>query len=90
MLTIAERCRKHKVHLMISGLQEQPAAMLESTGFLDFLGRENVFEHTGPAIDKALHEMDLAACATCPYNAFRECPDLKRRGALEIVVSSTP
>jgi SulP family sulfate permease len=87
LLTIAERCRKHKVHLMISGLQEQPAAMLESTGFLDFLGRQNVYERTGPAIDKALHEMDLVTCATCPYNAFRECADLKRRGALETAVA---
>src|SRR5262249_30642059 len=50
LLTIAESCRKNKVQLMISGLQEQPAEMLESTGFLDFAGRSNVFEHTGPAI----------------------------------------
>ena len=32
---------------------------------------------------------DVSAFATCPYSAFRECPDLKRRGALA-VVSSTP
>ncbi len=84
LLTIAERCRKHKVHLMISGLQQQPAEMLESTGFVNFVGVPNVFEHTGPAIDRGLKEMDLGICATCPYTAFRECPDLKRRGALEV------
>jgi SulP family sulfate permease len=81
--TIAQSCRKNRVQLMISGLQEQPAAMLDSTGFLDFVGRTNVFERTGGAIDRSLREMDLVICATCPHAAFRECPDMKRRGALQ-------
>ena len=83
LMTIAESCRKHKVHLMISGLQEQPAEMLGSTGLLDVVGRNNVFPRTGPAIETALSEMDLGICATCPYTAFRECQNLKSRGILE-------
>jgi sulfate permease, SulP family len=82
--TIAERCRKHKVRLMISGLQPQPAELLESTGLLDMIGRQNIFPRTGPAIDTAISQMELGTCATCPYTAFRECSDLKRKGAVEM------
>jgi SulP family sulfate permease len=85
LLTIAESCRKHKVRLMISGLQPQPTEVLESTGFLEKIGRENVFPRTGPAIDTAIANMDLGICSACPYTAFRECTDLKRQGVLETV-----
>ena len=77
--TIAESCRKHKVRLMVTGLQPQPAEVLGATGLLGELGPDNVFPRTGPAIDVAISQMDLAICANCPYTAFRECEDLKRR-----------
>jgi len=83
LLTIAESCQKHKVHLMVSGLQEQPNEVLNATGLLARIGETNVFLRTGPAIDRAIQEMDVAQCRTCPYSAFRECPDLKARGVLE-------
>jgi len=70
---------------MISGLQPQPAEVLDSTGFLDKIGRQNIFARTGPAIDTAIANMDLDMCSTCPYFAFRECADLKRQGVLESV-----
>ena len=81
---IAESCRKQRVRLMISGLQEQPTEVLTSTGFLDLIGRDNLFARTGPTIDLAIANMDLTVCATCPYSAFRECAELKRKGALEV------
>jgi SulP family sulfate permease len=83
LLTIAEACHRNKVHVMLSGLQEQPSEMLQSTGLLEKIGSANVFARTGPAIDKAISEMDPGICRTCPYLAFRECPDLKAKGALE-------
>jgi len=85
LLTIAESCQKHKVRLMISGLQPQPTEVLDSTGLLDKIGRQNIFARTGPAIDTAIANMDLDMCSTCPYFAFRECADLKRQGVLESV-----
>jgi SulP family sulfate permease len=81
--TIWESCQQRKVHVMISGLQPQPTEMLESTGLTDLIGRENVFARTGPAIDKAISEMDVTVCAACPYSAFRECAELKQRGVLQ-------
>ena len=80
LLTIYESCRKHKVKLMMSGLQEQPMEMLESTGLIDLIDPENTYARTGPAIDAAIARMDVTICSTCPFHAFRECEDLKRRG----------
>jgi SulP family sulfate permease len=83
LFAIAEACHKHHTHLMISGLQEQPRQVLESTGLIAKIGESNIFGRTGPAIATALSEMDTAICASCPYAAFKECPDLKARGVLE-------
>jgi SulP family sulfate permease len=82
--SIWDHCKRHKVELLISGLQPQPTQVLESTGLLDIIGRERFFPRTGPAIDAAIARMDLGVCRTCPLSAFRECDDLKMRGALEL------
>jgi sulfate permease, SulP family len=80
---IYEACQRHKVKLMLKGLQEQPMHMLEATGLVDLIGRNNIYERTGPAIDSALARMDVNICAACPYHAFRECDELKIRGFRE-------
>jgi len=87
LMKIAETCRRHKVRLIITGLQEQPAEVLTSTGLLERIGETNVFPRTGPAIDSAIAEMEIGICATCPNNAFRECPDLKRKGLMQAAES---
>jgi sulfate permease, SulP family len=87
LLKIAETCRRHKVRLMITGLQEQPAEVLTSTGLLNTIGAKNVFPRTGPAIDSAIAEMEIGICATCRNNAFRECEDLKRKGLMQAAES---
>ena len=84
---IAESCHRNKVRLMITGLQLQPTEVLQATGLLKTIGQDNMFTRTGPAIDSALAQMELGTCATCAYNAFRECADLKLRG-LEETLSS--
>jgi sulfate permease, SulP family len=83
LATIANSCRRHKVRLMITGLQPQPTEMLASTGFLRVIGQENIFARTGPALDSALSQMEIRICAACPYYAFRECPELKLKGIAE-------
>lgn len=80
--SVLESCRRKKVRLAITGLQEQPAALLESTGLLEIVGAVNVFSKTGPAIEAALSSMDVLVCSTCPNHAFRECDELKRKGVL--------
>ncbi len=83
LLTIAKSCQRHRVRLMISGLQPQPAEMLESTGLLKMIGKENIFQRTGLSIDSALAKMELGICATCPFAAFQECSSLKAKGIKE-------
>jgi SulP family sulfate permease len=85
--SIWDHCRKHHVNLYISGLQPQPAEVLESTGLLDIIGRKNFFPRTGPAIDAAMTKMDVGICLTCPRSAFLECADLKKRGAMELATA---
>jgi SulP family sulfate permease len=80
--TIAESCRKHSVRLMVTGLQPQPTEVLAATGLLEMIGKQNVFDRTGPALDAAIAQMDPLICATCPHVAFQECPELKRKGVL--------
>src|SRR5262245_43115817 len=87
LTTIAESCRRNKVRLMITGLQLQPTEVLESTGLLNTIGKENIFPRTGPAIDSALAQMEIGVCATCPYTVFRECADLKLNGIAEAFAS---
>jgi sulfate permease, SulP family len=83
--SIAESCRRHNVRLIVSGLQSQPAEMLESTGLLRAIGHENIFPRTGPAIDSAIGTMEVGICATCTYAAFRECTELKSKGLDEAI-----
>jgi SulP family sulfate permease len=80
--TIAERCLKHGVVLLVTGLQPQAAQVFGSTGLLAMIGKENVFARTGPALNTAIARMDPLICATCPHVAFQECPELKRKGVL--------
>jgi SulP family sulfate permease len=83
LMTITEACRRKNVRLRITGLQNQPEEVLSATGLLEQWGSESIFKRTGPAIDRAITEMDKAVCANCPFNAFRECADLKNQGAAE-------
>ena len=80
--TIADSCRKHGVQLRVTGLQPQALEVFTATGLLDSIGADNIFSRTGPAIDAAIAEMDPLICAACPYVAFQECPELKRKGVL--------
>ncbi|MFN8007140.1 MAG: SulP family inorganic anion transporter [Terriglobia bacterium] len=81
--SIWEDCQKHKVALFLSGLGPQPEGVLEATGLLSKVGKENLFPRTGPALDLAISRMDVEICAECPSVVFRECEALKYRGMQE-------
>ena len=59
--------------LLISSIQPQPLQLLKKTGLYDAIGAEHFYEHTGEAINEALHAIDKSKCAGCRHSAFREC-----------------
>ncbi len=61
--------------VLISGIQKQPLDMMANTGLLAKLGEQQLFEHTGDAIDYALTRLDMGRCAGCKHFAFRECAE---------------
>ncbi|MCM3078569.1 SulP family inorganic anion transporter [Brevibacillus invocatus] len=68
----------HHVHsnggiVLISGMQEQPRAVLQKTGLVEEIGEQHFFEHTGDAIDFALTKLDNKKCIGCKHFAFQEC-----------------
>lgn len=61
--------------VLISGIQKQPLEMMANTGLLAKLGEQQLFEHTGDAIDYALTRLDMDRCTGCKHFAFRECAE---------------
>lgn len=59
--------------LLISGIQPQPLSLLKKTGLYEAIGKEQFYEHTGKAIDNALHAVDTSKCKGCRHSVFREC-----------------
>ncbi|WP_075981954.1 SulP family inorganic anion transporter [Bacillus massilinigeriensis] len=68
--------KKHGGLVIISGLQEQPKAVLMRTGLYDEIGEGQFFEHTGEAINFALRNIKKNKCLGCKHFAFQECTQL--------------
>ncbi|TBL71446.1 SulP family inorganic anion transporter [Paenibacillus thalictri] len=73
---IVERIALDGAAVLISGIQPQPRAYLEKSGFVQKLGAESFFDHTGEAIGYAMNRLDLDRCRGCSHYAFRECAAL--------------
>ena len=61
--------------MYISGLRIEDRMFLKRGGYLDMIGRENIFlskKHAIPAIKKRL---DKDRCAACQIRIFGECQD---------------
>ena len=75
--------RKRGGALYLCSLKPGVIAMLERGGFLERLGRENVFATKSAAIEAIYSRLDSAICCTCPARIFIECqvalPDGTRR-----------
>jgi len=52
-------CRRHRILLMFTQVQEQPMAMLEKNGFIDLAGRENFLVNMEAALPRAAAYMEL-------------------------------
>lgn len=53
LTTLFDTCKKNNVRLILSHVNEQPMSVLEKTGLIDSIGRENVVEHIDLAIKRA-------------------------------------
>ncbi len=52
--------------------------LLEKGGYVDAIGRENVFNSKGDGIATAFSRLDHTFCATCPRRIFSECETVAR------------
>jgi SulP family sulfate permease len=71
----AERRRKAGGRFYLLRAKRTVREFLERGGYLDEIGRENLFDSKGPAIAAAVERMDPAICATCTRHVFTECRD---------------
>ncbi|MDR4997692.1 SulP family inorganic anion transporter [Brevibacillus parabrevis] len=62
--------------VLISGIQPAPKQILQRTGLYASIGETHFFDHTGEAIEYALHRLDTNKCLGCKHFAFRECTSL--------------
>lgn len=74
--SLVKHFEKHGGIVLISGIQSQPADVLDKTGLYGFIGANHFFEHTGDAINYALLQLERNKCLGCKHFAFRECTTL--------------
>lgn len=70
---VVDHVHAHGGIVLISGMQDQPRAVLKKTGSYDKIGEQHFFEHTGDAIDFALTKLENRKCIGCKHFAFQEC-----------------
>ena len=72
----AERRRQMAGRLYFYSLRQPVRDMLERSGHIDRIGRENVFAGKHEAIGGVFARLDRAVCATCHARIFNECATL--------------
>ncbi|HEY2491943.1 MAG TPA: sulfate permease [Paenibacillus sp.] len=76
LASIVKYSKGNEGQVLLSGIQSQPMEVLRKTGLCELIGEEHFFEHTGEAINHALHQLDRNKCVNCKHFAFRECSAL--------------
>lgn len=74
--SIARRCEHNGITVLFSGLTPQPNAMMTKSGLVERIGKDQFFERTGHAIQKAMTQLDYNQCTHCSHFAFKECHQL--------------
>jgi len=69
----AVRRRRLGGGLYLVGVQPNFCGMLNRGGQVEEVGRENIFDHKGEAIQTIYPRLDSAICRTCTARIFREC-----------------
>lgn len=64
--------------LYLHQLKEEAREPLERGGYLEEIGRENVFESKEEAVGAIFRRLDPEVCAACELRVFRECYGVER------------
>ena len=72
----AERRRKMGGRLYFYSLRQPVQDMLERSGFMEHIGRENIFVRRYAAISGVFARLDRSICSTCRVRIFNECATL--------------
>lgn len=92
LASIVKDFNKHGV-VLLSGLSDQTKEILQRTGLYETIGQENIFDHTGEAINYALGHLDRNKCLGCKHFAFNECTKLSQSATVdpheEKIISTT-
>jgi sulfate permease, SulP family len=69
----AQRRKKMGGGLYFYRLKDAPRALLEQCGYLDVIGRENLFPVKTRAVGEIYRRLDAEVCRRCTVRIFREC-----------------
>jgi len=69
----ARRRRTMGGQLYFVGIKDTVAHVLERTGFLDAIGRDNIFDSKTAALQNIYACLDKEICANCTKRIFQEC-----------------
>jgi SulP family sulfate permease len=70
----AQRLRKDGRSLYLFRIKPRVKKFLEHGGYLDEIGRDNVFESKGAGLAAVVARMDRKKCHNCTARLFAECP----------------
>ena len=71
----AKALRDRGGNLYISGLNLDDRAFLKRGGFLQEIGRKNIFYNKKRALPVIINNLNLEQCAICQRRIFNECPE---------------
>jgi SulP family sulfate permease len=71
----AKALRERGGDLYISGLNLDDRAFLKRGGYLQEIGRKNIFYNKKRALPVIVSRLNLEQCAICQRRIFEECPE---------------
>jgi sulfate permease, SulP family len=69
----ARRLKARGGGLYLINIKERPLEFLERGGYVDEIGRSNVFITKSKALSEIYRTLDYEVCGRCPLRVFREC-----------------
>lgn len=78
----AKHRRKLGGELYLIRVKESVCGEFKRAGFIDIIGRENIFNGKTEAISRIFERLDRSVCATCTRRIFNECQQLPPPGTI--------
>jgi sulfate permease, SulP family len=72
----AERRRRHGGQLYFYRMKDSARHFLERGGYMDIIGRENVFDVRDAPMDKIYPRLDTSVCKNCQLRIFSQCKNV--------------